>query len=174
MAPTNITFNIPKPPPVAPIFTPGGITSAAVGAVEGLFGKKDQNTAAGVWKSTIGFEDRVLQAFDRLTFMQSEFSRCTIDTKLATYENMILTSLIVPEDFASGDTRTFSLEFRQIITATTLSVQAPEPAEIRGTASTQGSKQTEKGKNTQDKVDKVKKSSLLKGLIDSAVDSISP
>ena len=78
------------------------------------------------------------------------------------------------EDFASGDTRTFSLEFRQIITATTLSVQAPEPAEIRGTPPTQGSKQTEKGKNTQDKVDKVKKSSLLKNLLDSAVDSISP
>lgn len=174
MQPTNITFNdLPQAPPIAPLYTPGGITSALTTGTESLIdrlkGKGPQNTAAGIWKSVSGFNDRVLWAFGDLEYVQLDVNRCTITTTLATYSGMVLVSMIVPETVQDGDLKEFTLEFREVRTASTRDTESPEPAEVRGSPPRQSSKQTKKATNEDKKDEKAQKSSLLVQLIDSVL-----
>jgi hypothetical protein len=111
---------------------PGGIPvnlAAAVGAIGGLF--NSGNPTATVLK-TNEFKDRVREMYESLKDARDKHRLVRIETTLREYENMVIERVAVPRTVPDGDGATFQLDLKQIRFVKSETVEAPEPAELRG------------------------------------------
>lgn len=74
----------------------------------------------------------VSEMHDKLTAMRVQAIEMTVVTSSRDYENMIITSVDLPREALSIGKGRFSLSFQQILTVTSATVEAPNPAEPRG------------------------------------------
>ena len=156
MRPTNITFDLPKPGfRPSTLVGPGGLTRLATGAVGDLLDPQ-QNTAAGVYKAD-SYLDRVQEMHDILRGAKRRFRRIRVETEIYSYDNMVIRSMNIPEEIESGTARAFQIELKEIFTASSTTVEAPQPAEIRGQPPKAATKSPVPAKNPNEKEDKAKK-----------------
>ncbi len=156
MRPTNITFDLPKPKfRGETLLGPGGLTRLATGAVGDLLDPQ-KNTAAGVYKAD-SFFDRVQEMHDILRGAKRKFRRIRIETQIYSYDNMVIRSMNIPEEIENGSAKAFQIELKEIFTASATTVEAPEPAEIRGQPPKAATKSPVPAKNADQKEEKAKK-----------------
>jgi len=158
-----IELAIPKQPsPLAP--TPGGLTRAAVGFVEGLL-KKPQNQAM-VLAPTGDVPARAREMWELLYAAQQARALVTVSTALADLENCLIERLSVPRTTEDGNGASFQVDVLQVRIVKSATVEAPVSAEKRGEGLTNsGSKAAQNAKNDD------KKKNELKSIIVQGVDA---
>jgi hypothetical protein len=73
--------------------------------------------------------DRAKRGFATLEDIQEKGEILTVRTSLRDYDNMILEEFTAPRDAATGNVLSASLSLRELITATTETVEPPAPTE---------------------------------------------
>jgi hypothetical protein len=139
-------------PPLQP--TPGSLFHAAGSAIRNvLFGKPEY--VARVLQFAVPF-DAVLAVHEKLITLKEDGEVLTVYTSTRTYEDMVLTGVVLNKTPSEGTGAKFSLEFKKVRFVESLLVDAPVPTELRATPP--------KKKSTQGKeiTDPVKKQSMLK------------
>lgn len=76
----------------------------------------------------------VTETHERLSALRVAGIEMTVITSLRDYENMIITSVELPREPLSLGRGRFTISFQQILTVTSATVAAPNPAEPRGAA----------------------------------------
>jgi len=70
---------------------------------------------------------------------------------------MVIRSMNIPEEIENGSAKAFQIELKEIFTASATTVEAPEPAEIRGQPPKAATKSPVPAKNAAQKEEKAKK-----------------
>jgi hypothetical protein len=135
-----------------------------------VHGQDDKgNKVKDLFSSDAG--SRAFIAFKRLQDLQSAAEPFTVQTGLRLYENMVITSLSVPQDAATASSLCFQASLREVIRVSTQTVTYPPRA--AGKANRQASKKVSGGEKTgQPVTDAPKAQSILKSIFapDSKVD----
>lgn len=76
-----------------------------------------------------GERTRAQDAYAELERLQAEAQLLTVRLFLRDYDNMIIATMSAPRDAATGNVLSASLTLRELITATTERVAAPEPTQ---------------------------------------------
>jgi hypothetical protein len=76
----------------------------------------------------------VTETHEKLSALRLAGVEMTVITSLKDYENMIITSIELPREQLSLGRGRFTISFQQILTVTSATVSAPNPAEPRGAA----------------------------------------
>lgn len=162
----NVTLNLPKSPAGASVFTPGGLTQAAVGAIGSLLGAKKAVDQAYVLKANGAPPDRARLMFELLAQAQEDKARITVvSTSVQTITNMLIARLGVPRTLADGNGLTFQVDLQRVRIVSSERVDA-RPIEARGAALANKGSQAVKAADAKKEV---KAKSVLANLGDSAV-----
>lgn len=144
----------------APIFTPGGLTSAVTGAISGLLHPEPK--AYSAFKAADDFPDRAKKVYDLLREAKQEAALIRAITKLGTVENLMIERIAVPRTTEDGNGASFQLDLQQVRIVKSETVDAPVPTELRGAiAESKGSKAT--ASKNDDKLKKTLKSAMASG-----------
>lgn len=122
-------------PPYPQQFTPGAALNAIAGAIGSLFGA-DSNTA-----NLLQFEepfDGPREMLDALEDMRQNKTPCRAVTRMNTIQTALIESVSSTATPDKGYSRIISLTVREIFTASTSSVAAPQPSEPRGSGKAKG------------------------------------
>lgn len=74
----------------------------------------------------VGQPGRAFNAWEELKRMRARRELVTLVTELEKYDNMLMTSLVVPRESKQGEVLEFSASFRELIIVRTQTVQAPK------------------------------------------------
>ena len=166
--PTSRTLDIPKKQGGAPIFTPGGLTSAVTGAIGSLINGPPPNKATGLGPLIQGdpptkafaltpsgdFPNRALVVYELLEEGRIESALIRVVTAFGTIEDMIIVKNALPRTPEDGNGAKFQLDLQQIRIVQSETVQAPKPAEDRA------KKEVAKGSKASADVEKTKEEVL--------------
>lgn len=146
--PKSISEESVGPQTVAPIFTPGGAGRALSGAVAGLFGAT-KPTSIQVLKASGEWVDRARAMYDKLKKAQTDRARISVNaTKVQNLKDMLIERLAVPRTTSDGNGLLFQIDLIRVRIVSTETVEAPDPAELRGVKQTSlGSQATKAADN---------------------------
>lgn len=142
----DFDFEIPRwEPPLEP--TPGsafralgGLAGDAIGAVgDAIFGATPDPKLRVL---TFPQMDRILEVEQLLTRIRREVIRCSVLTDERQYASMLITANVHTKIVAGG--KEFTVTLTELRTATTETVDAPQPAELRGVGKANGGAATTK------------------------------
>lgn len=127
-------------------------------------------SAATVWQPN-SFRDRVREMFESLQDAQKNHRIIRLETRMREYDNMVVERVSAPRTVEDGSGASFQLDLKEIRFVQAETVDAPEPAELRGAQrKAVGSKNTEDGENAEQKSEKAK--SIAARLLDGAGSSL--
>lgn len=132
----------------APIFTPGGLTSAIKGAISSLLFGKPANPKAAVLKFVGDPPDRAKDVFDKLSAAQDSKQLITAVTKFGTIVSLLIAKLTLPRQTEDGDGAHFQVTLHQIRVVQSETVDAPKAAEARGAPGQAKGSQAAKAEST--------------------------
>lgn len=137
-------LDLPKKQGGAPIFTPGGLTSAVTSAIGSLINGAEASKAF-VLRSGGDFPNRALKVYELLEEAREKRALISAITKFGTIDNMLIAKNTIPRTTEDGNGASFQVELQQIKIVKSETVTAPVPAEARGAvAESKGSKNTSK------------------------------
>lgn len=167
---STFELDLPAKQGGAPIFTPGGLTQAAVGAVGSFFNEPQH--AATALRAIGDAPNRARVIFDLLTEAKDKGKICRVETRMREYDNLLIERIAVPQTTADGNGATMQIDFRRIRIVKAKLVDAPMPAEVRGApAVSKGSKSSELDKKDREKAEKSKTAAAA--LFDGGRDALS-
>jgi hypothetical protein len=151
-------LEIPKKQGGAPIFTPGGLTSAVTGAIGSLINGPPPSKATVLRSAGGDFPNRARLVYERLETARQNAELITAVTVFGSIPNLLIAKNTVPRTTEDGNGAKYQVELQQVRIVKSKTVTAPSPAESRAKKETaEGSKNT---KNENEKGKKVLKSAL--------------
>lgn len=142
--------------------TPGGLTQAAIGAVDGLLGRNQLPKKYTALAPTGDMPNRAREMYQTLRRAQKEKARVSVSHPLVELTDMIFERIAVPRTTETGNGATFQIDLSHVRIVTTEIVDAPVPTELRGAGTeSKGSKAAQK---TDDKKKELLKSKIARGI----------
>jgi hypothetical protein len=129
MAWTGVELRIPEKQGGAPLYTPGGLTQAAISGISALVSKPPPRRAV-VLKATGDMPQRDREVLDKLLEAQEARSLVRVYSRIREIDSMLIERITVPQTPENGNGSLFQIDLTQIFIAR--SELVPDPMEARG------------------------------------------
>ncbi len=133
----RVELAIPEKSGGASIFTPGGLNQAATGAISKGVNKllgRSQAKSANVLKASGDMPQRDREIYRTLIEAQENRSLVKVYAHIGELESMMIERVNVPRTPADGNGSSFQVDLKQVTIASSETVEAPIPDEVRALA----------------------------------------